>query len=101
MAGQSNRPQVAGGWELTREVFRRANFSSTDAHAFTSFALLILLSDPSVGFRESLVKLRVRFPLEHLFDEGVVRIATGDTLWCVQVVFTVHLHASDFFNLGQ
>ena len=63
--------------------------------------LLILFLDPRVSFRQALVQRRVRLPLEDFFDEGVVGVATRHALRRVEVVFAVHLHARDFFNLGQ
>jgi len=74
---------------------------STDAHALAGLARGVLGLDPRVGFRETLVQGRVRLPLEHLLDEGVVGIASGHAQRRVQLVGALELHAGDLFHLAD
>ena len=103
----SNRPRTGLGRSAAASTpamncfGQRASVSSADAHAFAGFAVFVLFLDPRVGFRQALVQGCGRLPVENFLDEGVVGVAAGHALRRVQVVFAVHLHAGDLFDLGQ
>ena len=57
--------------------------------------------DPRVSFREAFIQGRCRLPLENFLDKRVVGIAPGHALRRSEIVMALHVHAGDFFNLGQ
>ncbi len=74
---------------------------STNAHALPGLAGRVLRRDPHIGFRKAFVQGRVRFPCEDLLDERVVGVAAGHTLGCVEVIFPIHFHTRDCFDLRK
>src|SRR5450759_1409476 len=66
---------------------------------FAGFAVGNLLFDPLIGQLEALLERHIRFPVQRLFDEGVVAVTAGHTLGGVQNVSAVQLHAANFFDV--
>ena len=59
---------------------------------------MILLADPLISSRQTLVQWSVWFPVEHFLDESVVAVAASHAPGRVQVVMPLEFYTGNFLD---